>query len=127
MTHRSSTGVLSHHNREPGRATASDARADAAAVRGMARCTLYRRALLLHLLINATARPLYDASRIEVPTLVIRGDPDGDSTHEDAFGLFEALGAEDKQYIVIGAAMHFLSLEKRAPMLIRQVQAFLED
>jgi pimeloyl-ACP methyl ester carboxylesterase len=73
------------------------------------------------------ARPLYDASRIEVPALVIRGDADGDSTHEDAFGLFETLGSEDKQYIVIGNATHFLSLEKRAPMLIRQVQTFLED
>jgi pimeloyl-ACP methyl ester carboxylesterase len=73
------------------------------------------------------ARPLYDAGRIEVPTLVIRGDADGDSTHEDAFGLFEALGAQDKQYVVIGNATHFLSLEKRAPMLIREVQAFLED
>jgi pimeloyl-ACP methyl ester carboxylesterase len=73
------------------------------------------------------ARPLYDASRIEAPTLIIRGDADWDSTQEDAFGLFEALGAEDKQYIVIGDATHFLSLEKRAPMLIRQVQAFLED
>jgi pimeloyl-ACP methyl ester carboxylesterase len=73
------------------------------------------------------ARPLYDAGRIEVPTLVIRGSADGDSTQEDAFSLFEQLGSEDKQYMVIGNATHFLSLEKRAPMLIRQVQAFLED
>jgi pimeloyl-ACP methyl ester carboxylesterase len=73
------------------------------------------------------ARPLYDAGRIEAPTLIIRGDADGDSTHEDAFGLFEQLGSEDKQYIVIGDATHFLSLEKRAPMLTRQVQVFLED
>ena len=72
------------------------------------------------------ARPLYDAQRIAVPTLVIRGGADTDSTHEDAFGLFERLGSADKQYVVIGNATHFLSLEKRAPLLIGQVQAFLE-
>ena len=71
-------------------------------------------------------RPLYDAGRIDVPTLVIRGGDDTKSTHDDAFGLFERLGAADKQYLVIGNATHFLSLEKRAPLLIRAVQAFLE-
>jgi hypothetical protein len=53
MTRRSSTGVLSHHKQAPARPTA-DARADAAATRGVARCTPYRRALLLPVLINAT-------------------------------------------------------------------------
>ena len=72
------------------------------------------------------ARPIYDASLIRVPTLVIRGVADQNSTHEDAFGLFEKLGAEDKLYVVIGNGTHFVSLEKQAPLLIQEVQAFLE-
>ena len=72
------------------------------------------------------ARPIYDASLIEVPTLVIRGDMDRNSTHADAFGLFKKLGAAEKSYVVIGNATHYVSLEKRAPRLIQQVQAFLE-
>ena len=72
------------------------------------------------------ARPVYDASLIKVPTLVIRADADLESTHGDAFGLFEKLGAEEKLFVTIGGGTHFISLEKRAPLLIGQVQAFLE-
>jgi pimeloyl-ACP methyl ester carboxylesterase len=72
------------------------------------------------------ARPIYDASQIKVPTLVIRGDADRESTEADARGLFEKLGAEEKLYVTIGGGTHFVSLEKRAPLLIREVQAFLE-
>jgi pimeloyl-ACP methyl ester carboxylesterase len=72
------------------------------------------------------ARPVYDASLIKVPTLVIRGDADKESTLEDALGLFEKLGAEEKLFVTIGGGTHFISLEKRAPLLIAEVQAFLE-
>jgi pimeloyl-ACP methyl ester carboxylesterase len=72
------------------------------------------------------ARPVYDASQIKVPTLVIRGDADKESTLEDALGLFEKLGAEEKLFVTIGGGTHFISLEKRAPLLIAEVQAFLE-
>ena len=71
-------------------------------------------------------RPLYDAGQIKVPTLVIRGDADRESTKDDALGVFEKLGSAEKLYVTIGGATHFVSLEKRAPELIRQVQAFLE-
>jgi alpha-beta hydrolase superfamily lysophospholipase len=74
----------------------------------------------------AKGNPIYDAIAIEVPTLVIRGDADTLSTHSDAFGLFEKLGSEDKLYIVVGGATHWLSLERKAPLLIQQMQAFLE-
>jgi pimeloyl-ACP methyl ester carboxylesterase len=72
------------------------------------------------------ARPVYDASQIKVPTLVIRGDADLESTQSDALGVFDKLGAEEKLYVTIGGATHFVCLEKRAPQLIEQVQAFLE-
>jgi pimeloyl-ACP methyl ester carboxylesterase len=72
------------------------------------------------------ARPVYDAGQIKVPTLVIRAEADKESTLEDALGLFEKLGAEEKVFVTIGGGTHFISLEKRAPLLIEQVQAFLE-
>ncbi|HEX5079305.1 MAG TPA: alpha/beta fold hydrolase [Geminicoccaceae bacterium] len=72
------------------------------------------------------ARPVYDAGQIKVPTLVIRGDADRESVQEDALGVFEKLGSDEKLYVTIGDATHFVSLEKRAPELIRQVQSFLE-
>jgi pimeloyl-ACP methyl ester carboxylesterase len=71
-------------------------------------------------------RPVYDASQIKVPTLVIRGDADRESTQSDALGVFEKLGSEEKLYVTIGGATHFVCLEKKAPELIEQVQAFLE-
>jgi pimeloyl-ACP methyl ester carboxylesterase len=72
------------------------------------------------------ARPVYDASEIKVPTLVIRGDADRESTLHDALGVFEKLGSDDKLFVTIGGATHFVCLEKRAPELVEQVQAFLE-
>ena len=72
------------------------------------------------------ARPVYDASQIKVPTLVIRAEADRESTLHDALGVFEKLGAEEKLFVTIGGGTHFISLEKRAPLLIEQVQAFLE-
>jgi pimeloyl-ACP methyl ester carboxylesterase len=72
------------------------------------------------------ARPVYDASQIKVPTLVIRGDADKESRLEDALGVFEKLGSDEKLYVQIGDATHFVCLEKRAPELVEQVQAFLE-
>jgi pimeloyl-ACP methyl ester carboxylesterase len=72
------------------------------------------------------ARPVYDASQITVPTLVIRAEADRESTLHDALGVFEKLGAEEKLFVTIGGGTHFISLEKRAPLLIEQVQAFLE-
>ncbi len=71
-------------------------------------------------------RPVYDASQIKVPTLVIRGDADRESTQSDALGVFEKLGSEEKLYVTIGGATHFVCLEKKAPELFEQVQAFLE-
>jgi pimeloyl-ACP methyl ester carboxylesterase len=72
------------------------------------------------------ARPVYDAGQIKVPTLIIRAEADKESTLKDALGLFEKLGAEEKLFVTIGGGTHFISLEKRAPLLIEQVQAFLE-
>lgn len=69
--------------------------------------------------------PVYDASKITTPTLVIRGDDDPTSTNVDALGLFHALGADTKRYVIIANATHFLALEKNAPQLFEETALFL--
>lgn len=71
-------------------------------------------------------RAVYDASKIEVPTLVIRGDDDPTATDADARGLYAALGASIKRYVVIGDGTHFLNLEKHAPQLYAETLLFLD-
>lgn len=70
-------------------------------------------------------RPVYDASKIDVPTLVIRGDDDPTSTDADARGLYGELASATKRYIVIGDGSHFACLEKHAPQLFAETALFL--
>ena len=71
-------------------------------------------------------RPMYDASTIQVPTLIVRGSDDPTATREDSLGLYGKLGSTVKQYVEIGNASHFANLERTAPQLIDTVQAFLD-
>lgn len=73
------------------------------------------------------ARPVYNASEINVPTLVIRGDNDPTATDEDARGLFAKLSSDVKRYVVIGEGTHFLNLEKNAPQLYSETLLFLDE
>lgn len=72
-------------------------------------------------------RAVYDASKITVPTLVIRGDDDPTATDADARGLYDELGAATKRYVVVGDGTHFLCLEKNAPQLFAETQLFLDN
>lgn len=72
-------------------------------------------------------RAIYEASKITVPTLVIRGDDDPTATDADARGLYGQLGAATKRYVVVGDATHFLCLEKNAPQLFAETQLFLDE
>ncbi len=72
-------------------------------------------------------KPLYDASQVRCPVLLIRGDHDRSSRDPEASGLFRALTASHgKRYIIIGEATHFLQFERRREELFREVQLFLE-
>jgi pimeloyl-ACP methyl ester carboxylesterase len=71
-----------------------------------------------------SGRPLYDASALRMPVLMVRGEHDATSTHVDAQRLFEALGSHDKQYLQIGDAGHFVCVERRAPEFQRALAAF---
>jgi len=74
-----------------------------------------------------SGRPVYDASQIGVPTLIIRGAADPTATDADAQGLLARLGTDHKRYVQIANGTHFISLEKTAPQLFREVQTFLNE
>jgi pimeloyl-ACP methyl ester carboxylesterase len=71
-------------------------------------------------------KPFFDAARITVPTLVIRGDSDTDATREDNQVLMNALGSAVKEYVEVSNGGHFLQFEKANVQLYQAVQNFLE-
>ncbi len=76
---------------------------------------------------RARNKPLYDASRIACPVLLIRGDQDGASADPEAWGLYKALrNSRGKRYVIINDGTHFMELEKRRMELLSEVQLFLE-
>ncbi|WP_254536676.1 alpha/beta hydrolase [Halomarina litorea] len=68
--------------------------------------------------------PRYDAGRITTPTLVVRGSLDATATRADALGLYDALGAAEKEYAELAGGSHFLTLERRREALFDCVEAF---
>ncbi|MGF1631268.1 MAG: alpha/beta fold hydrolase [Kiloniellaceae bacterium] len=74
-----------------------------------------------------SGRPLYLASDIDLPTLIVRGEHDRTSTQSDAKGLFETLGSERKLYCVVGRGAHFMVGERCLPELHSIVAGFLLD
>lgn len=70
--------------------------------------------------------PPYDAGAIGVPALVVRGSLDTASTREDAMGLYDALGAEDRSYTEVSGGSHFLQFEPRRETLSETVIGFFE-
>lgn len=71
--------------------------------------------------------PIYDASAIDVPVLIIRGTNDTNSNRAVALALYEDFGSYDKRYIEISHASHFIFLEYKAPVLMKLVQQFVSD
>lgn len=73
-----------------------------------------------------SGRAVVDASRLRMPVLLVRGEHDATSTDEDARRLFAALGSDDKQYLQIGDAGHFLCAERRAAAFRGALIAFAQ-
>lgn len=71
-----------------------------------------------------TSRPIYDASKIQAPTLLIRGDRD---EFADPTFIDRLTGAAWRREVVIGDATHWVIYEKNRDQLLREVQAFLEE
>jgi pimeloyl-ACP methyl ester carboxylesterase len=72
------------------------------------------------------AAPHFDAAKITMPTLVIRGDADTYATREDSQKLVNALGSTVKEYVEVPGAGHFLHLENVNIQFYDAVQKFLE-
>lgn len=72
------------------------------------------------------AAPHFDAAKITMPTLVIRGDADTYATREDSEKLVAALGSSVKEYVDIPNGGHFLHFENVNMQFYEAVQKFLE-
>jgi pimeloyl-ACP methyl ester carboxylesterase len=68
----------------------------------------------------------FDAPKISVPTLVIRGDVDTDAKREDNQQLMEALGSTVKEYEEIPNGGHLLPFENVNMEFYAALQSFLE-
>jgi pimeloyl-ACP methyl ester carboxylesterase len=77
---------------------------------------------------QATGRPLWSASNIYVPTLVIGGNFDTWSFQEDREGLMrELVHAPVKSNVVITDATHFVLFEKKRMQFFEEVLKFLKQ
>lgn len=74
-----------------------------------------------------SGRPLYDATAISIPTLLLRGSADPTSTHNDASGLFERIGAQVKRYVLVGNGAHFMIAENKIAEVHAVVTGFLYE
>ena len=75
---------------------------------------------------EALADPYFDAAKISVPSLVIRGDADTWATREDNQQLIDALGSTVKKYVEIPNGGHFLQFENINMQFYQELQNFLE-
>jgi pimeloyl-ACP methyl ester carboxylesterase len=78
--------------------------------------------------VSDAGKPLYDPSRITVPTLIVTAEWDGLNPPAIGQALFERLGnASVKRFVVIGQATHLVMLEKNRQQLFREVRLFLDE
>lgn len=71
-------------------------------------------------------KPQFDASKITVPTLVIRGALDTFGTTEDSQALTNELGSQVKEFKEIPNASHMIPYEKANVQFFKAVKDFLE-
>jgi pimeloyl-ACP methyl ester carboxylesterase len=69
-------------------------------------------------------RPLYDARRLTMPTLLVRGAEDTTSTDTDTRRLLAAIPSPAKRYAIIAPGSHFLLLERNRLALYGELDDF---
>jgi pimeloyl-ACP methyl ester carboxylesterase len=72
------------------------------------------------------AKQQFEASKITVPTLVIRGAFDTWSTQADSQSLEKELGSEVKQYVEIPNGSHLIQFQKSNTQFFKTIKDFLE-
>jgi len=70
---------------------------------------------------------LYEPARVEVPTLLVRGEWDSLCTDADAATLLAALGSTHKADCRIARATHLMHLESQRGVLYHHTNTFLQD
>ena len=84
--------------------------------------------VLIDAYMGATGRPLYDASNLTVPTLIIKGESDPWAQEADVVNLFHQITrAPMKRLIIIGDTSHFMTLERKHLQLWEESYTFLTD
>jgi len=73
----------------------------------------------------AEGERVYDATTLDVPTLVVRGSDDGISVREDALGLYDELDCE-REYAEVGGADHYAMHGPRRTALYDLTNGFYE-
>ena len=73
-------------------------------------------------------KPLHDPGRIQVPVFLAHGEWDAVLPSELLYGYFAKLtNAPYRRYVEIGAATHYLMIEKNRMQLFEAVQQFLDE
>ena len=72
------------------------------------------------------AKTQFDAVKIIVPTLVIRGANDTYGSREDSQALMDDLGAKVKEFVEIPEGSHYLPLERANIVFIKTIRKFLD-
>ena len=73
-------------------------------------------------------KPLYNASKVTCPVLLIYGDYDGAANHEEAWGLFQKLkNSKGREYIVFSEGTHYMELEHRREEFLSTIHNFLKS
>lgn len=76
---------------------------------------------------RARNKPLYDASKITCPVLLVRGDHDRSCNDPEVDGLYRSLiNSRGKRNVLLGDGTHFMHFERRRSELFQQAQIFLE-
>ena len=76
----------------------------------------------------AAGKPLFDAAKVTVPTLVTLGEWDRETPPAQALALFQSLaGVTAKRLVVLGEGTHGIMLERNRGALFQAVQVFLEE
>lgn len=69
--------------------------------------------------------PVFDARKLTMPTLLVRGSDDTTSTDTDARRLLAAVASQQKSYCVITPGSHFLIMERNRTELYQRLSDFL--
>ena len=69
--------------------------------------------------------PLVDPKKVQAPTLMVRGEHDGNSTNEDLLDFYTQLPNGDRQFVIMPHTAHSLGFAKNRHLLFYAVRNFL--